>query len=275
MRVLNKLLVVIALLAAVATVADAADIYLVRFNALSRQNGCVSVMWHDEAMLFNGNTGPVTVKVLGVSQGQPVSGSPDSFVVPPGRAVTLDDALGHGWSNVAQLYIMHLDVPQGVRVSSRNDVYLHNDCIVLPPRPGALGQVAMPVFTTLTPSGVPQVHLGTDLGEFPSRTNVGIYNAGNVAAQARIELRRMCDNSVVDQRTFVVPANGTVQVGALVAGANVCTSASQSEWLRYTVVTVDQPSLTFVSNVRETLPNDGMGFIPTVDLAMPSGGVQY
>jgi len=265
----------LALLVIVTPAVKAADVYLVRFNALSRQNGCISVVWHDQAVLFNSGNAPATVRVLGVSQGQPAAGAPNSFVLPPGSAVALDDALSHGWSNVAPLYVMHLDVPPGVRVTSRNEVYTHNDCIVLPPRPGALGQVAMPVFTALVPAGTAQAHLGTDLGEFPSRTNVGIYNAGSVGAQAHIELRRVCDDTVVDQRSVIIPPNSTVQVGALAAGANICTKSSQAEWLRYTVVTVDQPSLTFVSNVRETPPNDSMGFVPTIDLAMPSGGVQY
>jgi hypothetical protein len=263
-----------ALLAAVAAVAHASDLYVVRFNAIARQNGCSSVTWHDEAILFNTTTAPVTVRILGVSQGQPAAGAPGFFVIQPGNAVALDDALGSAWASIAQLYVMHLDTPPGVRVSSRNEVYIHNDCIVLPPRPGALAQVAMPVFTALTPAGVAQVHLGTDLGELPSRTNVGIYNASAVVAQAHIELRRVCDGSIVDQRTVSVPANSTIQVGGLTPGANICTTSSQSEWLRYAVVTVDQPSLSFASNVRETLPNTYMGVIPTVDLGM-SLGTQY
>jgi hypothetical protein len=262
------------LLLACATIADAADLYLVRFNAVSRTNACTTVNWHDEAMFFNSGIAPATIRVLGVSQGQPAPGAPDSFVVAPGSAVALDDALGRAWSGVAQLYVMHLDVPQGVRVASRNEVY-SPACLVFIPSPGALGQVALPVFTALTIAGVPQVHLGTDLGQLPSRTNVGIYNGGDVAAQARIELRRVCDNIVVDERTVTVPANATVQVGPLSPGVNTCTTSSQSEWLRYTVVIVDQPSLTFVSNIRETLPNAGMGFIPTVDLAMAAGSVQF
>jgi hypothetical protein len=259
----------------IATTAVAADVYLLRFDAVSRQSGCLSVVWHDQATLFNTTNAPATVRVVGVSEGKPASGAVDSFVVPPGSAVSLEDSLGRPWLSIAPLYVMHLDIPSGVRVGSRNEVYVHNDCIVLPPRPGALAQVSMPVFTALVPAGLPQVHLGTDLGELPSRTNVGIYNAGSVAAQARIELRRVCDNTVVDVRTVTVAAGATVQVGSLVAGANICGSTpSQSEWLRYTVVSVDQPSLTFVSNLRETLSNSNMGLIPTVDLAMPSSSVQ-
>jgi len=255
--------------------AVASDVYLLRFDAVSRQSGCLNVVWHDQAMLLNSTNAPATVRVVGVSEGKPASGAADSFVIPAGSAVSLEDALGRPWLSIARLYVMHLDVPPGIRVASRNEVYINNGCIsVQPPRPGALAQVSMPVFTALVPAGVPQVHLGTDLGERPSRTNVGIYNAGSVPAQARIELRRVCDNTVVDVRTVSIAPSATVQVGSLAAGPNLCQSTSQSEWLRYVVVSVDQPSLTFVSNVRETLPNENMGLIPTVDLAMPSSSVQ-
>jgi hypothetical protein len=66
------------------------------------------------------------------------------------------------------------------------------------------------------------VHLGTDLGVSDSRTNVGIYNASDREANARIEIRRACDNAVVDQRTVTVPANTTSQIGGLVKGIDTC-----------------------------------------------------
>ena len=256
----------------------AADLYILRFDAQSRVDGCLSVNWHDRAIFFNGGNAPATVRVIGASEGGPPPGSMNSFVVPVGEAVELSDAIaGFDFFNwkLGPLYVMHLDVPPGVRVSSRNEVYELNGCINGAPRAGAAGEVSMPVFTSLTASDVQQVHLGTDLGQGPSRTNVGIYNAGIAPAHAHIELRRVCDNGVVDQRTVTIPPNATVQTGFPSGGLNVCSGSSRSEWLRYTVVSVDQPSLTFVSNVRETAPNPLMGFVPTVDLAMAAPGIQY
>ena len=136
--------------------------------------------------------------------------------------------------------------------------------------PGSLGHASMPVFTALVPAQVPQIYLGTDLGERESRANVGIYNAGSVPATADVQLRRTCDNSVVDQRIVTVDPNATVQVGLFGSVDNVCDRISSFTWSRYTVVTVDQPSITFVSNLA-TKPDPFYPFVPTVDLAMAHG----
>src|ERR1700692_697483 len=62
-----------------ASVAHAADLYLVRFNAVSRENLGITLIWHDQAIFFNSGSSPATVRVLGVSEGQPARGAADSF----------------------------------------------------------------------------------------------------------------------------------------------------------------------------------------------------
>ena len=250
--------------------AQASDAYLVRFNVAvdGVPNDCVTIIWHDQALLFNHAATPALVHITGISNGPPIFATPDFFVVPPNRATLLEDVLGVSWQpKYPTPYILHLDVPSGVSIESRDEFYLRS-CIFLPPSIGSLGHASMPVFANLTPAGTPQIHLGTDLGEHRSRTNVIVYNAGNVAGTAHVELRRTCDGSLTDERTVVVPANTTIQIGGLAMGFDTCTLPSFGSFMRYTVVTVDQPSLSVVSNVTETQPGFFSGKVPTVDLAI-------
>ena len=265
----SSLLVFLAALCA--STAVAGDAYLVRFNGVKRIQPCTSVSFRETALLYNQGASPATVRVLGISNPPSATGV-DTFTLPPGQVVDLDVALNGGWfplpaSSEYSLWTLHLDIPEGVRVESRDEVYGDDICLDRP-QPTSLGRVSMPIFTSLTPANTPQVHLGTDLGSRATRTNVGVYNASSSPATAHVELRRACDDVVEDQRTFLVAPNTTVQVGALQGGINdICTVGSTASWIRYTVITVDQPSLTFVSNVtEETTHFDGVA--PRIDLGV-------
>lgn len=76
--------------------------------------------------------------------------------------------------------------------------------------------------------------------------NVGIFNAGPETASATIELRRFCDDVVVDSRTLSVPPNTLVQTNGLLTGADAPGCPPPDPLKRYTVVTVSQPSLVYV-----------------------------
>src|ERR1700736_1127569 len=105
---------------------------------------------------------------------------------------------------------------------------------------GPSSSVSLPVFRSLIPAGVPQAKLGPNIGSTPARQNVAIYNAGDRVATATI--RRVCDAGVVQARTANIASNTTVQVaGFSSGGANECTL------LNYTVITVDQESLSLVT----------------------------
>ena len=120
------------------------------------------------------------------------------------------------------------------------------------------------------PANQPQVHLGTDLGVKDARINVGIYNQSQSVANAHIEVRRSCDNSVVDARDVQVPPDALIQVGGLRKGLDTCLSNPTTQgWLRYTVVTVDQPSMTFATAISGQL-NTTSGLAPEVGLGIPS-----
>src|SRR5207247_7811530 len=98
---------------------------------------------------------------------------------------------------------MHLDIPSGIVVESRNEIILTDMCSgVLPPVSvtRSVGKTSLPIFQAAVPANQPQVYLGADIGSKDARINVGIYNQGDVTARAHIEVRRECDNAVVDSR---------------------------------------------------------------------------
>ena len=119
----------------------------------------------------------------------------------------------------------------------------------------------MPVFRSFVPAGERQAHLSTDLGndigkEVSSRVNVGIYNASAVTANATIEFRQHCDETLLASTSVTVPPDTLIQVPGLGGTSRNC-PASDPLFLGgggiYAVVTVDQPSASFVSVLANTL----------------------
>ncbi len=128
----------------------------------------------------------------------------------------------------------------------------------------------MPVYRELTPANKRQIHLGTELSGNNSRVNVGIYNAGAETATASIELRRTCDDALIASRTVTTPRNTIAQVGGFgTTDTAVCNSTNTPDWTRYTIITVSQPSFTYVANLYEAVPPVGaLGLVPPVCLAV-------
>ncbi len=261
-------LIGILLVVGIADAAQCREVFLLRFSSfVTTQEACRPMLWGDRALLYNRTMVPATVRILGLSDGTPSLTQPAAFTLPPRRVVDLDTVLRGAWRPVeaaarSWLFVLHLDVPEGVTVDSRDEFYLLQGCF----HPFAfvpMGHAALPVIDRLTPPGTPQVHLSTDLGVRESRTNVIIHNAGTLSATAHVELRRDCDDAVVDQRTLLIAPRSTTQVGGLTAGSNTPCDSS-----RHTVVTVDQPSFSIVSNVTISSPGSITGLTPTVDLSV-------
>ena len=252
--------------------ATASDAYIVRFTATKLASPCSLVTWQDGALFFNRSFAPATVRVIGISNGTPNETMPDSFVVPAGKTISLPSALAGVWLPMPfepsyTLWVMHLDVPAGVTVASHDDLYVTDACLSghqrLP-----IGGTPLPVFNALVHAGITQVHLRTDVGSRGSRTNVGVYNAADTAATATLQVRRVCDDVVMDERIVVIPPNSAVQIGALGRGTDDCASDPQSvRWMRYTTVTVDRPSLSWVSNVTEQ-STGYEGIAPRIDVSI-------
>lgn len=238
-----------------------AEAYAIRFSLVTFPNGdCLAgILWHDDILFHNTTTGDLRVRLLGISNGttpQP----PSDLLVPAGRTAS---ATGNtNWDAVNEaglgpIWVVHLDVPAGIVFQSRADGYTVLCGSGLPPSPFPdRGSFSLPVARNLTPARTSRTFLGTDFGFDPSHTNVGVYNGGSVAAQAIIETRQGCDDAVLDRRTVGVPPNTVVQISGIGSETSCrATNALTSPWTRYIVVTVDQPSFSYVIKRLEDLKN--------------------
>ncbi len=257
-------------LVAVHTV-GAAPAHVLRFQASGLPFGCTTITWRDVLTFYNTTGASATVRVLGISNGSTFQANPDRIDVPPGTVVWADLALQGAWipQNGPRLWIMHLDVPEGILVESRDEIIVGDSCVTIPVPLVSLGKTSLPVFRAAVLANEPQIYLGTDVGAKDARTNVGIYNQGQVSANAHIEVRRSCDNSVVDARDVQVPPDTILQFTGFAKGANTCAAtATTPNWLRYTVITVDQPSMTYAVTLSETR-NVVPGLAPEIGIAIP------
>jgi hypothetical protein len=260
------------------SVALARDVYVVRFNTVRELTffapPCSSFSYQDHLFFYNAGPGDATVELLSVSNG--AATNPRALTIPAGKARSSDNPFGGGdsatssWAPNPQplLWVAHLEVPDRVQVISKLWVVTSEpvSCPALPVPPGrAYTGARMPVIQALTPAGVPQVHLGTDIGSSDlrirsenGRTNVGIFNAGSVAAAAVVELRRACDGGLVASQAATIPANSILQLLGFSSVFQGCTTSDTAGFESYVVVTVDQPSFSYAV----TLSNDRPPFAP-------------
>lgn len=75
-----------------------------------------------------------------------------------------------------------------------------------------------------------------------------------MAATARIEVRQHCNDAIIDARTVTVPADTLLQVGGFRTTEETCppympNTLGGPPAALYTVMTVDQPSISFVTNL--------------------------
>jgi hypothetical protein len=229
--------------------AAAAEAWAFRFTAYGRTHS-----WHDDLAFHNTTDQEAAVTLLGVSNGELHRGDPHSMIVPRGRTVSLTDSGLWTIDSDSTLWVVHVDLPDGVLISSRGGIHLEcpSPCGPSPNPVPTLGSFTMPVFRSLVSSGARQFHFGADLGGQQARSNVGIYNAGDGAATATISLYRACDDSLLVSSVVTVPANTALQVAIPeVVEDTACPSPALNFWLRYVTVVVDQPSLSYVFNILE------------------------
>lgn len=254
---MKRLFVVVIACVYVGWPALARDVFLIRGSASSC---CLPgppfdlVTWETDAVFFNKGAESARIRLISISNG---FGTPaKEIVVPPRQSASLMRTTN--WGGGEGLRIVHLSVPEEVSVESLLHIGRRSDPTIgiLPPisRPYEFGVVHLPVFTSLVPAHEPQFHLGIFLGEIPSRINVGIYNAGTVQASATVEIRDHCDETLIERRSFVVPAETALQAFRFPVPPRDCLQPGRPRGSVYVVVTVDQPSLTFVSNISNVLP---------------------
>ncbi len=247
----------------------ASDVYALRVVApgpLIDPSTCLYGNWFDSLLFFNSTEASQTVKLVGVSN-PPGLPNPQDLAIPPhrSRAVT---GTGLNWApaGASYIWVAHLDVPDGVVVTSRIEVRagIGAPCPISGDN-RVFGALPLRIFRELTPSNVIQYHLGTDLGSgnltpADARISVGVYNAGSVDGHATIQVRRGCDDLPFDTRQLTIPANTLTQVSGLRAGSTDCTFPARAEpnappfYNSYVLVTIDQPSFSYAITASNELP---------------------
>jgi len=246
---LRPRLLTLILLIAHSSVVSAADAWVLRGFA----GPCLGLQWEADTLLLNRLPDPAVVRLVSISDRPEISPEPErELLLPPGQTLSLNRNTAWQPGADVPLFVLHLDVPDGVLIEGVLNLGTGNgdDC-PLPPAPdssAAFGVIHLPHFRTLVAANQEQIHLGTTLGGSPARNNVGIHNAAAVPATAHVSLHRACDNRLVDETTIQLAANSTTQVRLENTSADTCTGAVPA-WVDYVTVTVDQPSVTWVSTL--------------------------
>lgn len=166
--------------------ARAADFWIIHGQASTpRQHGVVT-RWEAFAILHNVSGANVAVRLAGGSEG--TFTDPVSVTIAGGTSRTSHFGGLSGHRSANALWVSRLDVPEGVRVEGRLELWYDELFVGRPPPIAPLAKLSMPVFDRLARAGEEQLHFGTDVGGRRSRLNVAIYNGGTVAASARITL---------------------------------------------------------------------------------------
>jgi len=236
----------------------ARDVWVLQGTAVSG-SGCDLVTWLGSIEFFNAGQAPATVRFVDVSGDQDLAFRPSSVTINPGEMIQT-----FAWnfsSPTERLSVVHLDVPDEVTTRARLSIGGQRECPPFPPidRSAIHGKAVLPIRTALIPAGRVQPHLDTDLGTLTARSNVAVFNASENDAHAHIEVRRACDLSVIDSRDLTIAPRAVVQTNNLSATSN-CTgdqgTTDNAPYVTYAIVTVDQPSVSWVTTLSNSLTPD-------------------
>jgi hypothetical protein len=246
---MKRILLVLGAMALVGAV-RADDVWVLQGSAQSSLEGNLLLyLYTSDVLLYNTNQSPARIRVIEVSNG-PLLTTDRELILEPAHSTSIARAKKE-WhpDSTAPLWVTHLDVPAGVIVESRISVgQLCTVCGNMP-NPGIFGKLSFPVMRTLQTPLVPKIHVGTDLHAVPARNNVAVYNDGAVTAHAHIEVHQLCDEAIIDTRDIEIPAKSVLQTNNLLAVPANCTTAGTGAEYTYVTVTVDQPSVSWVSSL--------------------------
>lgn len=239
----------------------AADAWVLRSrDSVAVTGSCSTLQTHSELVFQNAGTADARVKLLAISN-DGNSGSAPELNVAAARTVTIDTFATPIWSASSRWWAVHLDVPDAVFMANRLNLGTVPERCPPTPQPPSFspnrGRVALPVFRALVPANVPQRHLASDSGARDATVTAVVFNAGAVSASAHVQLYRACDDTVVAERTITLSAKSadSVALPLLISCDAPSRAVMANGFTYYTVVTVDQPSLTLViSSANLTTP---------------------
>ena len=236
--------------AVIAAVASAADVWVVHGHAFSRKSETLDVRWEAWAVLHNETDTAATVRLVGGSDG--AFTGPVEVTIPARQSIA---TTGRGLSGTpaGMLWVTHLDVPAGIDVEGRLELWNEERGPVgRPPALAPYAKLTMPVFRRLVSAGEEHVHRGTDLGGQRSRLNLTVYNAGAATATARVTQHAPLCAANLAEETFLVGANQIVQVPLKTPDPPACDVG----WVRTVRVVLDQPGFSFISVLSAEGPPD-------------------
>ncbi len=267
-----------------ATVTHAREVWVVQFRTQFPDvtPPCQSFLrWYSRLMLSNSTDLPLTVSLLGVSNG---SVRPDAggLMVPPRQTMsvlgTMQAAPPH-WApdlpeTASVIWVTKLDVPTGVYVADRGEVFLNESTgsNSTPPcnlRSQAIAGLPFRVVEQLTPPGVSEYHLGTDIGDaaqaphYDARINVGIFNASQQQATVLVDIRCSSEagglengaDPLITRATISVPPNSVVQSTVLSSTRLASCPAAGPVSPYHVIVTSDQAGFSYAAALsNEALP---------------------
>lgn len=229
-------------------VAAASDAWIIRGQRFSNGPLCGErVGFIADALFYNAAAVAVHVQVLDVSSGGAPAGAAE-FDIPANDVVDLGGKHVEAFP-FRDLWVTHVSSPDGVVIDGTLIWYGLDLCRGINPSPYYFGRITLPVFHALTAPGVTALHPSTDLGAADVRMNVGIYNAGDVAANAAVRVyRHACGADPVDTRTIEVGARSVIQLS--ISPVKQC---DLSDPVAYITVVVDQASLSWVTSLNNAI----------------------
>ena len=254
-------------------VAEGRDVWVVQFNtSFPEVMSCKPIVrWESHLMFYNATDQALGVGFLGVSNGV-ARGDAGPLVVPPHRTISVyaEDPEGPHWEPAAPsspIWVDKLDVPDGILLSTRGESGVSG-----PLSTGSMcdsasyksAGLALRAVGSLTPAGVPQYHLGVDIGDytfggrfFDSRINVGVFNSSTSTATASVVVRCADTGAATGSDITItsvqvnVPPNSLVQQTVLASTRTLCPLPGGA----YVVVTSDQAGFSYAAALsNEDLP---------------------
>jgi hypothetical protein len=254
-----------AVLALRPAVAQAADAYVFWVQAPTVVQGNFLRVLFTTHFFRNTSGSTQPVNLLGVSNGV-LATSPGTLTIPASSIRVVAQNIGPPGINwfpqpfpgVGPVWVMRLDLPAGVILSSRIEVGAASLI------PGLVDDLvydtaSLPVFSALVPAGLAQTWLGVDKAQRDRPIHAYVYNAGASVATATINIVQDCTNATLASMSFTVSPNTAVMKvfpSTQLLGLD-CTDPFVYNHARYATVSVDQPSLSYVAAAPDVTAASG------------------
>jgi hypothetical protein len=249
---MNRLFVVVVTLLLASRPLVARDAFVIQVAGplvFLDQDPCTAFEWTTELLALNTTSTVASIDILGTSNGSLPPSAHAAFLAPnSATSLPLNDL---GWipvENTSPVWVLHLDVPQGIIIQSRIEPTGLSFAAPCPAyeRLLARGDLPLPVMTDLIPPLQAQYFLGADLGDLVNTAYATIYNAAATDGHATVDVFWECDGALLSTVQITIPPNTTLQA-AVVGDYGACAATDTIPRGRYLVITQDTTGFSVVS----------------------------